>query len=148
MLNADMSRRELEELVPPIARHSEEEKDKADPDRITVNVHHQSAEACPLYLNADVCRDDAHWRISMSGRQYGFDAEGLKRLGQALNELGKTKRDPNNPDSISERSLIVRADRTAPYKLVQKVLEAASVGRLYKIQVGASLPKEDANKAK
>lgn len=143
MLNADMSSRELEELVPPIARHSEKESDaKANPDRITVNIHHDTAVDCPLYANADVCRNSLHWRISLSGRRYDFDKDGMTRLGQTLFDLGKTRRDPNDPKSISERTMIIRADRTAPYEYVQKVLEQATVGRIYKIEVGAGLPKD------
>jgi biopolymer transport protein ExbD len=148
MLNADMSSRELEELTPPIARHSEKEEGKAEPDRITVNVHHDTKEVtpCALYNNGDICRDDTHWHISLSGRKYNFDKDGMTRLGQALFELGKTRRDPGDPKSISERKLIIRADRTAPYGYVQKVLEQATVGRLYKVEVGAGLPKDAANK--
>jgi biopolymer transport protein ExbD len=143
MLNADMSSRELEELTPPIARHSEKE-DKPSPDRITVNIHHDTSDVvdCPQYKNGEVCRTDAHWHISVSGRRYNFDKDGMTRLGQALFELGKTRRDPNDPKSISERSLIIRADRTAPYGYVQKVLEQATIGRIYKIEVGAGLPKD------
>jgi biopolymer transport protein ExbD len=150
MLNADMSQREMEELTPPIAKHSEKEEGKADPDRITVNIHHDTKDVvdCPLYATGDVCRNEAHWHISLSGRRYDFNKEGMTRLGQTLNELGKTKRDPNDPKSISERKILIRADRTAPYGHVQKVLEQATIGRLYKVEVGAGLPKEEANKQK
>ena len=152
MLNADLSNREMESIAPPIARHAIKDDPAPGSDRITVNVHHDEEQDpkkpnCPAYANGEVCRNDAHWHISMSGRRYDYTAEGLQRLGSALGELGKTHiEDPNT--EISARPLIIRADRTAPYKLVQKVLEAAMVGRIYKIEISAGLPKEELNKPK
>jgi biopolymer transport protein ExbD len=149
MLNADMSQRELEELTPPIARHAELEKDKASADRITINVHHDLDDPkdpkCPPFVNGEVCRNDAHWHISMQGRRYELTKDGLTKLTQALTELGKAKiEDPVK--GISGRSLIIRADRTAPYGIVQKVMESTGAARIYKVEVGAGLPKEEANK--
>ena len=147
MLNADMSQRELEELTPPIARHSDKDNPKDAPGRITVNIHHDIDVDCPLYKNGDVCRNDAHWRISVSGRRYTLDKDGMTRLGTTLFELAKSKNpNPSDPTSASEQTLIIRADRTAPYGHVQKVMEQAGAARIYKVEVGAGLPKEDANK--
>jgi biopolymer transport protein ExbD len=151
MLNADMSQRELEEITPPIATHAVKDEPQPGSDRITVNIHHDTKDEvdCPLYATGDICRNDVHWHISMSGRKYNFDKEGMTRLAQALTELGKTKReDPNNAASPSARNLIIRADRTAPYGFIQKVLEQATTGGIYKIEVGAGLPKEELNKQK
>jgi biopolymer transport protein ExbD len=147
MLNADMSQRELEELTPPVARHSMKDDPKLTPDRITVNIHHDVEVDCPPYKNGEVCRNDLHWRISVSGTKYSFDKDGMTRLGQTLANLGKARNpNPSDPKSVSERTLIIRADRTAPYGYVQKVLEQASLGRIYKVEVGAGLPKDAANK--
>jgi biopolymer transport protein ExbD len=149
MLNADMSQRELEELTPPVARHASLDDSKQNANRITVNVHHDAKDTanCPPYANDEVCRNDAHWHISMSGRRYELTKEGLNKLAQALTELGKANiEDPAK--GISGRNLIIRADRTAPYQYVQKVLEAAGTAKVYKIEVGAGLPKEELNKPK
>jgi biopolymer transport protein ExbD len=147
MLNADMSQRELEELTPPLATHSSKDDPKLTPGRITVNIHHDLAVDCPLYKNQDVCRNEAHWRISVAGRRYTLDKDGMARLGATLFELGKSKNpNPSDPQSISEQTLIIRADRTAPYGHVQKVMEQTGAARIYRVEVGAGLPKEAANK--
>jgi biopolymer transport protein ExbD len=151
MLNADMSQRELEELTPPIATHASLDDSKQNANRITVNVHHDADDKanpkCPPFVNGEVCRNETHWHISMSGRRYDFTKEGMSKLTQALTELGKVNiEDPAK--GISGRNLIIRADRTAPYSYVQKVLEAAGTAKVYKIEVGAGLPKEELNKVK
>jgi biopolymer transport protein ExbD len=148
MLNADMSNRELEEITPPIARHSTKETvENTAPDRVTVNIHHAKDIDCALYKNSEVCRNEGHWRISVSGRSYTFDPDGMKRLETVLYELAKAKMsNPSDPKAISERTLIIRADRTAPFGHIQKVMEQTSKARMYKVEVGAGLPKEDANK--
>ena len=115
-----------EELTPPLARHAQQDEAKANADRITVNVHHDADDPkdpkCPPFVAGDVCRNDAHWHISMSGRRYDFTKDGMAKLAQALTELGKAKlEDPAK--GISARNLIIRADRTAPYGYVQKVLD-------------------------
>jgi biopolymer transport protein ExbD len=138
MLNADMSQRELEELTPLIARHALQDDSKQDANRITVNVHHDADDRanpkCLPFVN-EVCRNDAHWHISMSGRRYEFTKDGMNKLAQALTELGKANiEDPAK--GISGRNLIIRADRMAPYAYVQKVLEAAGTAKVYKIEVG------------
>jgi len=151
MLNADMSQRELEELTPPLARHAQQDDSKVNADRITVNVHHDADDPkdpkCPPFVNGDVCRTEAHWHISMSGRRYELNKDGMTKLAQALTELGKVKlEDPAK--GISARTLIIRADRTAPYGYVQKVMEQCGVARVYKTEIGAGLPKEELNKPK
>jgi len=152
MLNADLSNREMESITPPIARHATKDEPLPGSDRITVNVHHDEEQDpkkpnCPAFANGEICRNNAHWHISMSGRKYEYTVEGLAKLGSALGELGKTHiEDPVK--KISGRPLIIRADRTAPYNLVQKVLEAAMVGRIYKVEISAGLPKEELNKPK
>jgi biopolymer transport protein ExbD len=142
LFNADISQRELEDLAPPLASHAQQDEAKAD--RITVNVHHDADDRrdpkCPPFVAGDVCRNDAHWHISMSGRRYEFTKHGMAKFAQALTELGKARlEDPAK--GISARNLIIRADRMAPYGYVQKVLEQAGVSRIYKIEVGAGVPK-------
>jgi biopolymer transport protein ExbD len=147
MLNADMSSRQLEELTPPLAKHSDTDDPKATPDRITVNVHHDVDDPnnpkCPPFVQGEVCRNEGHWHISMTGRKYELNKQGMDKLAQALTELGKARvEDPVKGHSA--RTLLIRADRTAPYGYVQKVLEQASLGKIYKVEVGASKRKEDA----
>jgi biopolymer transport protein ExbD len=148
MLNADMSQRELEEVTPPEARHSTKEtKENTAPDRVTVNVHHDPNIDCAVYKNAEVCRTEGHWRISVSGRSFTLDVDGMKKLETVLYELAKSKmQNPSDPKAISERTVMVRADRSAPFGYIQKVMEQTAKARMYKVEVGAGLPKSEANK--
>lgn len=151
MLNADMAQRELEEITPPIAIHATEDKPEPGSERITANVHHNTKEqtACAAFEAGTVCRDDTHWHISVQGRKYKLDKDGMKQLSDVLTALGKKHRaDPSDPNSHSERKLIMRVDRIAPYGHVQKLVEQASIARIWKVEVAAGLPKEEANKNK
>jgi biopolymer transport protein ExbD len=145
MLNADMSARELEELTVPKAEAGQMEDKESGGDRITVNVHHDIPDKvnCSAFITGQVCREDAHWHISVSGRSYDLSKAGMDRLAQGLTELAKSRKaNPADPNSPSERRVLIRADRQAPYGHVQKVLEASAVARLYKIEVGVGIPKE------
>jgi len=148
MLNADMSQRELEELTPPVANSAAEDK-KGDGERITLNVHHLTEAQgvdCPMSKTGQVCREEGHWRISVYGRAYEYNVDGQKRLIQSLTELARPFiPKPNDPNCPSERAMIIRADHHAPYGYVQKAMEAAAGAKIYKISVGAGIPKEVAN---
>ncbi len=161
MLNADMSQRDMAEIVPAVAKSAAEVKKEDNPDLILLNVFHDdpsegSPTACEIYKQSatpgstslsQICRNDAHWGISLSGQKYTLTKPDLDRLKIALTELANTKRqiagDKNSP---SERSLMIRCDRTAPYGYVQRVYETAAQAMLYRIQVGAALPKEEVNR--
>jgi biopolymer transport protein ExbD len=150
MLNADMSQRELEDVLPPVATAADEDKeDQAIGEaRITVNVH-VSPDGPERPPGTDVLTyiDDQFWRITVSGQSYSFDKPGLDRLRQRLEEMASTKREnPNDRNSPSARILMIRADKQAPYKLVQKVVEQAAMAKIYKIEVAAYIPKDELNK--
>jgi biopolymer transport protein ExbD len=146
MLGADMGQRDLEDVRLPLAQSIKEDKDELGQEavehRLTVNVFHlyKKEVACALY-NAEpepqVCREEKHWRVNMSGRDYTNQEDNLlKRLRIAAGTEG------GGPDKvkISEKKLMVRADALAPYKLVQRVLNVAAKAGLYKIECGAARP--------
>lgn len=163
MLNADMSQRELEEIMPPKAEQALEEKEGARPDRVVVNVHHISDDKLPCTAYADsakrppedfgeICENDDHWRISLLGQPYQLKAgkalaDGLDVLEERLSFLADSnRRVPNDRTSPSERFLMIRADRTAPYGFINRVVERAAKAGLYKIEVAAYIPKDLLNK--
>ncbi len=116
----------------------------ASADRITVNVHHDAEDAanpkCRPYASGGICRDDAHWHISVKGRRYDVTKEGCAKFGEALAELGKGElEDPLK--GISARQLLIRADRNAPYGYVCAVMKQAAAARIFKIEVGAGVPR-------
>ena len=148
MLNADMSVRELESVTPAVAKSAQEMKGDTT-DMVTINVHHIDADTttCAAYTSGQVCRTDGHWAISVGGQRYAFTERELGNLEKVLRELANTRRaDTSNPNSFSERPVIIRADRTAPYGYIQQAMMVAARARLWKIQVGVWKPKSEANK--
>src|SRR4249920_339440 len=69
MLGADMGQRELEEVMLPKASSMKEDKEK-DKNRLTINVYHRYEVKCQAYEKSLVCRDDAHWRTGIKGKDY------------------------------------------------------------------------------
>src|SRR5687767_11668240 len=79
MLGADMTQRELAELVLPNADQVEEEaKEKADNDefRTTVNVHHETDQGpnrCLVNAKGGVCRESDHWLFVVRSREFTLE---------------------------------------------------------------------------
>lgn len=151
MLNADMSQKELEDVVSPLARAAiKDDTTQLTPEnaRITVNIH-LSKNAPPRPANATELTyiPDEFWQITMQAVHYSFDVSGLERLKSKLTDMANVKREKaSDRNSPSERTLMIRADKQAPYKLIQKVYEQAAQARIYKIEVSAYIPKEEINK--
>ena len=149
MLSADMGQRELEEVKLPEALSIKEDKESTTPEqgagRLMINVYHRysSDVTCEVYNKAmkiddpsrkPVCREDNHWRVGIKGRDYSKIEELEKRLDQ---EAKPERKDPKNP-MVSERKVMIRADQSALYEYVQKVIEACALSGLYKIEIGAA----------
>src|SRR5678809_1511023 len=136
MLGADMSARELEEVVLPKADQVAQESKTKDPNeggRTTVNVFHQHtngpAADCPAFSAGQVCRDMTRWMIAIRSNYYTLDT-----IKGALEEVGKDGK------AISKREVMIRADENAPYGYIQKVIEACASAGIYRIVVGAAKP--------
>jgi biopolymer transport protein ExbD len=144
MLSADMSQRELEELVLPKADMVQEEsKDKAVEEvRTTINVHHRPDSAsfsCAVNKNGGICREPDHWLIAIRSKDYTLDT--LKAQLQNISESAlEPEIDPEAKKQLSRMTVIIRADKAAPYGDVQKVIELSGQAGIYKIQVGAAKP--------
>ena len=148
MLSADMGQRELEEVKLPLAMSVKEDKenkkkDATQLDRLTINVYHGYDVKCAAYKAESVCREEAHWRVGIKGRDY-TDPE---KLGGMLKKEADLQRgqDPKNPQ-ISERRVMIRADDTSPYGLAQRAMNTCAKAGIYKIEVGAARPVEDKKK--
>jgi biopolymer transport protein ExbD len=139
MLGADMGHRELEVVKLPLAQTVKEDKDDIDIEsRLTINVFHlyEPEVICAAYKAEQICRDKTHWRIAMKGKQYADHKLLVKQLQRYADTQGGT---PKNP-IISEKKLMVRADKSAPFGLVQEVLKDAAMAGMYKIECGAARP--------
>jgi biopolymer transport protein ExbD len=139
MLGADMGHRELEVVKLPLAMTVKEDKDEADiEDRLTINIFHlyEPEVVCAAYKAEKICREKTHWRIAMKGRQYADHKLLVKQLQRYADTQGST---PQNPIR-SEKKLMVRADKSAPFGHVQDVLKDAVLAGMYKIECGAARP--------
>lgn len=146
MLGADMGQRELEEVILPKAMSVKEdkaqkEKDASKLDRLTINIYHRypNEVKCASYTKGLVCREQAHWRVGIRGHDYSEP----EKLGMMLKkEADLARNDPKNP-LISERKVMIRADASSPYGLVQRAMNICAKAGIYKIECGAARPADD-----
>jgi biopolymer transport protein ExbD len=145
MLSADMTQHELEDVYLPTANDVKEddqhETKKGELPRITVNIYHASEQdgvKCANYGPDKVCSEEAHWRIGVRGKDYGPEA--IKELLQKQAELDPDPQDPK----LSQRKVMIRADASALYGYVQKVMNACAEVGLYKVEIGAATKAETA----
>jgi len=143
MLGADMGQRELEEVILPKATSikKDDEKTGRERDRITLNIYHRypNEVKCPTYARHEVCREDAHWRVNIKGT----DCSEPEKLGAILKKAADLARtDPKSPQ-ISERKVMIRADESSPYGLVQRSMNICAKVGIYKIECGAAQPADE-----
>jgi biopolymer transport protein ExbD len=143
MLGADMSARELEEVILPKADMVAEESKIKTADsggRTTVNVFHNHSTPgmadCAAFVSGGVCRDLSHWMIAIRSNYYTLDT-----IVKALEEEGALEiEEVKDGKTISKREVMIRADENAPYGYIQRVIEACARAGIYKIAVGAARP--------
>ncbi len=145
ILGADMSQRETEDLVLPQADQVQEQpKEKSSDERhTTVNLFHRPAGggfSCPAQQRG-VCRDTAHYAIAIRGKEYTYEAfpDQIKSEADAALEPDV---DPAAGKRLSATKVTIRADRAAPFGMVQKIIEVCGLAGIYKIEVGAARPPE------
>src|SRR5262245_20688419 len=79
MLGADMSQRDLEEVVLPQASEVKEDENVRGEEGTTTNNVHHSFPACPIHGRTDaagkdmVCRELDHWRVAIRSKDYTQD---------------------------------------------------------------------------
>lgn len=147
MLGADMGQRELAELVLPKADQVKPDDKKVDVKDVysTINVHHRYEEAgftCPINKAGGVCREADHWRYAIRGREY-TQADILPELQEAAAEAMETEIDPKAGQLLSRRKVLIRADLSAPFGDVNKLIELCGQAKMYKIEVAAAQPPPD-----
>jgi biopolymer transport protein ExbD len=149
MLGADMTQRELEDVVLPKADQAKEDsKEKTDEaGYTTINIFHDVTGGCAAYgAEKGICSDTGHWTIAIRGKRLNEPAVLAERLEwEAKQELEPP--DPANPAGkkpMSKRKISIRADAKCLYEQVQRLIEACGKAGLYKIEVGAARPSPDA----
>ena len=146
MLSADMSARQLEEVVLPQASQVKEDKpDKTEGESTTtINIHHVTEKGtdCAVYANGGICRDVNHWKWAIRGHDYTKDT--IKDQLQIEAQLHmETVPDPKAKKLLSALRILIRADSGAPYGDVQKVIELCGTVGIYKVEVAAAKPAAD-----
>ena len=117
MLGADMGQRELEEVMLPKAMSMKEDKENKEKDknRLTINVYHRYEVKCAAVRTQErgSCRDDAHWRTGIKGKDY---SEPEKLGGYLKKEADATRGlDPKNPQ-VSELKVHDPGGRSRPLR--------------------------------
>jgi biopolymer transport protein ExbD len=139
MLGADMGHRELEEVILPKADAATKDPPEKTQDegRLTINVYHRYANEvlCDAYARRTVCREPGHWRIGIRGNDYADFA----RLGERLKQEAAKFPDPEIKGA-SNRRVMIRADASAPFSLVQGTLNASAFAGIRRIECGAATP--------
>ena len=126
MLSADMSQRVTEDMKLPVAEQVKEDpKQKEGYETTTVNLVGESD----------------NWFVKIAGHGY----PNWDDLKATLNELAQASPEPGNAPGtfFSSRAIMLRADESAPYKHVQRVIQICSLVGFYKIEVVATKPTPD-----
>lgn len=140
MLGADMSQRESVEVQLPIADQVKESKDE-DRDRRekTINVHPDGLANAAVFDDLRESRDGKYWKVSMDGNEYTWE-ELKTQLKIIADEYLEPDVDPQAGKRLSRVHLLVRAERNAPFGLVQKVIETAGAVGLYRVEIAGNKP--------
>lgn len=146
ILGADMSQREQADVILPSADQVKEEHEKdLSESTTTVNLQHRQDSGgfqCPINKRGQVCRDKDHWEVVIRGRDYAWETIEAQIKAEA-DESMSAEPDPVAGVRLSERKIIIRADRTAPYGDVQRIIQFCSAAKIYKIEVAAAKPTPD-----
>jgi biopolymer transport protein ExbD len=145
MLGADMTQRELAELVLPNADQVEQEKkEKAleDEVRSTVNVCHRpdtGNSRCVINAKGGVCREMDHWIYEIRSEEFT-----ISTLDDQIKFLAGTSMEAEiNPIAgkrMSKRKVSVRGDKYAPYGHIQHLITVCGQAGIYMIEVAAAKP--------
>jgi len=129
MLIMDMSEKELEVLILPVAKTAS--PDKPDPEEIrpVVNINPKGE----IYVMGDKIYDPEH------------DDEYLRVREYLQSQARRMEKEPMNPDDPNSRKvpgnpLLVRADQSTEFKHVQKVMELCGLEgiQIWKVQLAAA----------
>jgi biopolymer transport protein ExbD len=140
MVGGDMSHRESTELQLPKA-------DKAvAADRVVeaycvINIHpvhdaaNEAEEVTPAFRNI------SNWQFAIGGEEF-TDYWSLvnKLIDVAARKVEEEELPGTKGKHLSAVFVSIRADKNAPYGMIQQAMQACSEALLYKIEVGAAIP--------
>jgi biopolymer transport protein ExbD len=144
MLATDIASTDLARVYLPAASACAEDLNP-DKQRLMVNIVHEvpNDRDCPQLkykfgVLKQPCQIQEHWKIVVKRKEVTKD-----ELLKAIQIEGDIDR-PGGAGSktASNRPLMIRADGSAPYELVEKILEACGRAFVWKIEIGATKPAE------
>jgi biopolymer transport protein ExbD len=145
MVGGDMSHRESTELQLPKASKAAPADREAEGKRYAViNIHPVKDALTDMERVTPAFRDITNWQFAIAGveyRDYWALVDQLKIISeQKLEEevLAGTK-----DKHLSAVFLTIRADKDAPYGMIQQAMQACSEALIYKIEVGAAKPADN-----
>jgi biopolymer transport protein ExbD len=145
MVGGDMSHRETTELELPRA-------DKAKPaDRGDEKMKYCVINIAPVVeakSEADQLSPEfrrlENWLFAISGKEYRTYWELVDELKQVADREYEPDPLPGTKDKfLSAVFVTIRADKNAPYGMIQQAMQACSESLLYKIDVGAGIPTQN-----
>lgn len=148
MLGADMGQREMAELVLPEASDAKVVTDKGDKEerRTVINVQYKggsNSSTAPTNLNASAdirgTRSMELWTYVVRGQHYDYLSLKEQLQGEA-NENLEDVVDEKAGKKLSKLFAVIRADKDAPYGMVQKAIEVCGLVGIYKIEIVAAKP--------
>jgi len=145
LLGADTFNTPIERVYLPKADAAVAD-DHPDKYRLMVNIAHETPDGgdCPQlkYQNGVLiqpCQITEHWVIKISGKVLT-----IPELEQRLVLEGNLDREiKDNPKSCSNRTVMIRADGSAPCKLFRTVRAAMAKALMWKIEIAAEKPPDD-----
>jgi biopolymer transport protein ExbD len=95
----------------------------------------KSGPACATYDGGEVCRDASHWRVQIASNVFVLEMvdDELSRYAQLDLEPGDVKAGEVRRSNVRVE---LRADRVAPYGVVQQVIEKCHRAGLHAIEFG------------
>jgi biopolymer transport protein ExbD len=142
MVGGDMSHRESTELQLPKADKAKQADRSADGVKYCViNIHpivdakNEADEVSPEFRRIE------NWQFAIGGAEYTTYWALVDQLKQVAEMEYETEAIPGTKDKFLSAVLVtIRADKNAPYGMIQQAMQACSESLLYKIDVGASMP--------
>jgi biopolymer transport protein ExbD len=145
MVGGDMSHRESTELqLPQADKASPADREAEGKKYVVINIHPLKDATSDLDRLTPAFRDATNWAFAIGGNDY----PNYWALVDWLKIIAEEKKEdtplPGTKDKfLSAVFVTIRADRSAPYGMIQQAMQACSEALLYKIEVGAAKPAAD-----
>jgi biopolymer transport protein ExbD len=141
MLGADMSQREMTDVMLPEASQVQEVSNvaAAGAEYLTVNVHPVNDSAAEAARTGEAWRSDENWRFAIRSREYTSETL-LDALKLEADRKRETEPVAGTNKYLSAVFVTIRADKSAPYGMIQRAMTLCALADLYKIDVSAAKP--------